>query len=103
MYPKAIILETEGKNTAPAIALAALKTLQEDIEDSLLLILSADHIIKDLDLFGKVIKKGCEFAKEDKLVTFGVIPTCPETGYGYIESEVVMKKIKLLLLESKGL
>ena len=95
IIPKAIILETEGKNTAPAIALAALKTLQEDSEDSLLLILSADHIIKDLDLFGKVIKKGCEFAKEDKLVTFGVIPTCPETGYGYIESEVVMKKNKI--------
>ena len=63
--PKAIILETEGKNTAPAVALAAFKALEEDSEDSLLLILSADHIIKDLNLFGKVINKGCEFAKED--------------------------------------
>ena len=90
--PKAIILETEGKNTAPAVALAAIKALEEDSEDSLLLILSADHIIKDLNLFEKVIKKGCKFAQEDNLVTFGVIPTRPETGYGYIESEVVMKK-----------
>ena len=93
--PKAIILETEGKNTAPAVALAAIKALQEDSSDSLLLILSADHIIKDLDIFAQVIDKGCKHAEDDNLVTFGVIPTHPETGYGYIESEVVMKKNKI--------
>ena len=92
VFPKAIILETEGKNTAPAVALAAIKALEEDKEDSLLLILSADHIIKDLDLFAEVITRGCKYAQEDNLVTFGVIPTHPETGYGYIESEVFIKK-----------
>ncbi len=90
--PKAIILETEGKNTAPAVALAAIKSLEEDGEESLLLILSADHIIKDLSIFEKVINIGCQYAQDDNLVTFGVIPTHPETGYGYIESEVIIKK-----------
>ena len=54
--PKAIILENEGKNTAPAIALGAIKALEEEQEDPLLLILSADHIIRDLNVFSKVLK-----------------------------------------------
>ena len=93
--PRAIILETEGKNTAPAVALGALKVLEEEEDDALLLILSADHIIKDLNVFNKVIKKGCKYAQEDNLVTFGVIPSHPETGYGYIESEEVLNKAKI--------
>ena len=79
--PKAIILEIEGKNTAPAIALGAIKALEEEQEDPLLLILSADHIIKDLNIFSKVLQKGFEAALENNLVTFGIIPNHPETGY----------------------
>ncbi len=90
--PKAIILENEGKNTAPAIALGAIKALEEEEEDSLLLILSADHIIRDLDVFAKVLQEGCKAALENNLVTFGIIPNQPETGYGYIESEFVLDK-----------
>ena len=88
--PKAIILENEGKNTAPAIALGALKALEEEKEDPLLLILSADHIIRDLNIFIKVLEQGCKSALENYLVTFGIIPTHPETGYGYIESEHIL-------------
>ena len=88
--PKAIILENEGKNTAPAIALGAIKALEEEQEDPLLLILSADHIIRDLNIFIKVLQQGCKLALENYLVTFGIIPTHPETGYGYIESEFVL-------------
>ena len=62
--PRAIILETEGKNTAPAIALGALKVLEEDEKDSLLLILSADHIIKNLNVFKKAIEEGCKYAQK---------------------------------------
>lgn len=86
ILPKAIILESEGKNTAPAIALGAIRAL-EDNKDSLLLVLSADHKIKDSKEFKKVINKGIEYALDDNLVTFGIIPKCAETGYGYIESE----------------
>ncbi len=90
--PKAIILENEGKNTAPAIALGAIKALEEVQEDPLLLILSADHIIRDLNVFSKVLKQGCKSALENNLVTFGIVPNHPETGYGYIESEFILDK-----------
>ena len=89
--PKAIILEPEGKNTAPAIALGAFKA-NEDYEDSILLVLSADHIIKDVNIFIKVLEEGFKSAQEDNLVTFGVIPNRPEVGYGYIESESDLDK-----------
>ena len=84
--PKSIILEPEGKNTGPAIALGALKAYEED-ENSVLLILSADHIIKDVSIFTKALKKGFKYALQDNLVTFGIVPNYAETGYGYIESE----------------
>ena len=90
--PKAIILENEGKNTAPAIALGAIKALEEERGDPLLLILSADHIIRDLNIFAKVLKQGFTSALENNLVTFGIVPNHPETGYGYIESEFVLDK-----------
>ena len=83
--PNAIILETTGKNTAPAIALAAIKALEID-NDAILLVLSSDHLIKDNKSFLRSINSAINLAKEDKLVTFGIIPTSPETGYGYIES-----------------
>ena len=83
--PNSIILEPLGRNTAPAIALAALKSLK-DYKDPTLLILSSDHKIDDEDNFRKVIEKGMMDANNGRLVTFGVIPTSPETGYGYIET-----------------
>ena len=89
--PKAIILEPEGRNTAPAIALGTFKAIEED-ENSLLLVLSADHIIKDVDLFMKVLNEGFKSAEEDNLVTFGILPNKPEVGYGYIESESNLDK-----------
>lgn len=89
--PKAIILETEGRNTAPAIALGAIKALEEN-QNSLILVLSADHVIKDIEIFHKSLKVGFEYAERGNLVTFGVIPNRPETGYGYIESESILNK-----------
>ena len=83
--PKSIILEPEGKNTAPAIALAALLTKQKE-EDLGLIILSSDHIIENPKEFKDSIIEGLHYANKDKIVTFGVLPTSPETGYGYIES-----------------
>ncbi|MBU3071545.1 mannose-1-phosphate guanylyltransferase/mannose-6-phosphate isomerase [Aestuariicella sp. G3-2] len=79
-----IVLEPAGRNTAPAVALAALKSLQDDESDPLLLILAADHVMTDIDAFQDAVKKATEHAKAGKLVTFGIIPTGPETGYGYI-------------------
>ena len=83
--PKTILLEPFSKNTAPAIALAALTALEKE-EDPLLLVLAADHKIENIDSFKKAIYEGINFAIEGKIVIFGVMPTSAETGYGYIES-----------------
>ena len=80
-----IILEPVGRNTAPAIALAALRAVQHG-EDSVLLILAADHLIADQTAFHSAISKANTLAEEGKLVTFGVVPTEPHIGYGYIKS-----------------
>ncbi|ASJ97317.1 mannose-1-phosphate guanylyltransferase/mannose-6-phosphate isomerase [Shewanella marisflavi] len=79
-----IILEPAGRNTAPAIALAAMQALKNG-SDPLLLVLAADHVIKDEEAFCSSVKQALPFAKADKLVTFGIVPTAPETGYGYIK------------------
>ncbi len=84
--PKAILLEPIGKNTAPAITLAAIKAL-DDIEDSVLLVMSSDHKVDLNDKFVEVLEKGAKYAQQGRIVNFGVIPTSPETGYGYIEAE----------------
>jgi mannose-1-phosphate guanylyltransferase len=86
-----IILEPIGKNTAPAVALAAIKSINNN-KDPILLVLSADHLIKNYEAFHKSILIGEELASDDKLVTFGINPTSPETGYGYIEVEELDKK-----------
>ena len=88
---KKILLEPIGKNTAPAITLAALKAIEFD-EDPILLILSSDHIIMDKKEFIKVIKNGASYASKERLVNFGIIPTYPETGYGYIKSKTPLIK-----------
>tara|TARA_B100000989_G_C19523422_1_gene465512 strand:- start:1619 stop:3058 length:1440 start_codon:yes stop_codon:yes gene_type:complete len=89
--PKSIILEPVSRNTAPAIAIAALDAIEKG-EDPLLLILAADHLIKNNKRFLEAITAGKEYAERGNLVTFGIVPTAPETGYGYIESAVPLKK-----------
>lgn len=81
---QSIILEPIGRNTAPAIALAALKARSHN-PDSILLVLPADHIIKDISTFHKALKTAQQQAENGKLVTFGIVPTTPETGFGYIQ------------------
>ena len=82
-----IILEPIGKNTAPAIALAALKFINNK-EDPLLLVLSADHLIQNINAFHQSIKIAEKLAENNKLVTFGIVPDKAETGYGYIEADI---------------
>lgn len=77
-----IILEPEGKNTAPAIALASLASIEED---PLLLVLAADHVIQDKAAFTAAITNAVPIAESGKLVTFGIVPKEPHTGYGYIK------------------
>ena len=79
-----IVLEPVGRNTAPAIALAALQAFNKS-EDPILLVLAADHLIKDVDAFQSCIQTALPLAQDGKLVTFGIVPTHAETGYGYIE------------------
>ena len=83
--PNSIILETIGKNTAPAITLAALNAL-EISNDPILIVLASDHLIKNNRNFLKSLDSAIDLARQNKVVTFGVIPTSAETGYGYIES-----------------
>tara|TARA_B100000886_G_scaffold134243_1_gene90604 strand:- start:6027 stop:7460 length:1434 start_codon:yes stop_codon:yes gene_type:complete len=84
--PNTILLEPFGRNTGPAITLAALIAIQK-ADDPILLILSSDHEIKNQNKFIQAIKKGIEYAERGKLVTFGVVPKSPHTGYGYIKSD----------------
>ena len=84
--PSAIILEKEGKNTGPAISLAAIKSLELE-QNPILLVLSSDHLILNNNNFLLSINSAIDLAKKERLVTFGVLPTSPETGYGYIESK----------------
>lgn len=83
--PRAIVLEPTGRNTAPAIALAAHAALAADEGDSLLLVLPADHVIRDVAAFHRAIELACVAARDNALVTFGIVPSAPETGYGYIQ------------------
>jgi len=79
-----IILEPEGKNTAPAIALAALAASASDPEVNLL-VLPADHYVGKPSALIDAIEKAASASRQGKLVTFGLVPSCPETGYGYIK------------------
>jgi mannose-1-phosphate guanylyltransferase / mannose-6-phosphate isomerase len=79
-----ILLEPIGRNTAPAIAAAALKSIK-DTNEAVLLVLSADHVIQDIEAFHKAINIANKKAQDGKLVTFGIIPTDANTGYGYIK------------------
>lgn len=79
-----IILEPIGRNTAPAIALAALNAIAQG-HDPIMLVLAADHIIKDVATFHNAIEAAIPYAAGQSLVTFGIVPSGPETGYGYIQ------------------
>ncbi len=89
--PLAIILEPVGRNTAPAIALAALKAM-ENKEDPILLVLPADHVIEKVMEFHTAIQAGKKYAEKTNLITFGIIPRSPETGYGYIKKGELLEK-----------
>jgi mannose-1-phosphate guanylyltransferase/mannose-6-phosphate isomerase len=88
----AIILEPLARNTAPALALAALHAREIDAE-SMLLVLSADHMISNVEEFQRVVKVAEAAAVKNHLVTFGVHPTHPETGYGYIKTSQVSSDV----------
>lgn len=81
-----IILEPVGRNTAPAIALAALQAVNNaaEGEDPILLVLAADHVIQNITAFESAVQNALPFAESNQLVTFGIVPTAPQTGYGYI-------------------
>jgi mannose-1-phosphate guanylyltransferase / mannose-6-phosphate isomerase len=86
VQPAAIVLEPVGRNTAPAVAIAALAALKGAAagDEPVLLVMPADHLLKDVPAFHRAVRAGLEAARAGKLVTFGVVPTKPETGYGYI-------------------
>ena len=83
-----IILEPVGRNTAPAIALAAqyCRDVMGASDDEVMFVTPSDHIIRKSDLFIKAVRQGEQAAREQKIVTFGIKPDQPETGYGYIEA-----------------
>lgn len=87
-----VMLEPCGKNTAPAIAIAAMQSLDLG-EDAILLVMPSDHLIKNEADFLSAIKSATEFAKKGKLITFGAKPEYAETGYGYINLESVDKAV----------
>lgn len=84
--PSAIVLEPVGRNTAPAVAVAALLARAEG-EDPILLVLPADHVIADSAALRDVVQSGASLADSGSLLTFGIVPDKPETGYGYIRAD----------------
>jgi mannose-1-phosphate guanylyltransferase/mannose-6-phosphate isomerase len=85
LAPTAILLEPAGRNTAPAIALAAHSVLATAGEDAVMLVLPADHVLNDLGAFQAAIKQALPAAAAGQLVAFGITARTPETGYGYIK------------------
>src|SRR5207237_1773390 len=82
--PKAILLEPRGRGTAPALTLAAVHAVMAD--DPVLLVMPSDHVIARKDLFKRAVERGVALAQQGYVVAFGVPPTAPETGYGYIRA-----------------
>lgn len=80
------MLEPMGRNTAPAIALAALEIQQQYGDQAVMLVMPSDHLIKDKEAFKLAVKEGTKLALEGYIATFGIHPTSPETGYGYIKA-----------------
>jgi mannose-1-phosphate guanylyltransferase/mannose-6-phosphate isomerase len=84
--PATIILEPEGRNTAPALTLAALYLVQQD-PDAMMVVMPADHVMTEPQQFVAAVKQGGVNAEQGALVTFGIVPESPETGYGYIKRD----------------
>jgi len=82
-----LLLEPVGRNTAPAATVAALVASQVSDEDALLLVLPSDHVVRDVAAFTDAVLAGIPSAASGNMVTFGVVPDRPETGYGYIEAD----------------
>jgi len=82
--PLGIVLEPFGRNTAPAAAVAALSLLERD-DSAVMLVLPADHLIRNIAAFHQAVRDGCAAVQQGHLVTFGIVPNAPETGYGYIQ------------------
>ncbi|WP_273024609.1 mannose-1-phosphate guanylyltransferase/mannose-6-phosphate isomerase [Rheinheimera sp.] len=80
-----ILLEPAGRNTAPAIALAALRAKQQGHAEAVLLVLAADHVINNTPAFQQAVEQALPLAQGGQLVTFGIVPSSAETGYGYIK------------------
>jgi mannose-1-phosphate guanylyltransferase/mannose-6-phosphate isomerase len=96
--PAAVILEPVGRNTAPAVAVAALHSLAAG-SDPILLVLPADHIITDVEGFQRAVERVAPKAEAGQLITFGIVPTVPETGYGYIKAGSKLPDIDLYKVE----
>ena len=90
--PGAILIEPEAKNTAPAVLAASVFAMKKD-PDAVMLVAPSDHVIPDTDAFHQAIQRGLEAVTNEKLVTFGITPTRPETGYGYIELSSAMADV----------
>ena len=82
-----IVLEPDGRNTAPAVALAAFLAADKDNE-AMLLVMPSDHVVTDRAAFQAAVQEGADAAVSGKLITFGIVPTRPETGYGYVKAKV---------------
>lgn len=78
------LLESSGRNTAGAVTMAALQLQRTSGDDAIMLVLPADHLVQDLPAFTAAVRRAEELAQEGYLVTFGIVPTYPETGFGYI-------------------
>ena len=89
--PQRVVLEPCGRNTAPALTTVAL-TLANAENHPVLLVMPADHVIEDIVGFHRAVAVGAKLAQEDRIVTFGVVPTHPETGYGYIHTGDALKE-----------
>lgn len=84
--PGSIVLEPKGRNTAPALTIAALAATRKDGADPVLLVMPADHVMTDKAAFQAAIRSGAQLAQRGAIVTFGITPDAPETGYGYIQA-----------------
>lgn len=82
--PDCILLEPQGRNTAPALTISALY-LQEIDEQAVMVVMPADHVIQNAQVFFQAVRKAVDQAQQGKLVTFGIVPSAPETGFGYIK------------------
>jgi mannose-1-phosphate guanylyltransferase/mannose-1-phosphate guanylyltransferase/mannose-6-phosphate isomerase len=92
LTPTAIVLEPQGRNTAPAAAVAALMVKRLD-PNALVLLLPADHVVADTAAFARAVETAAQAASRGFLTTFGIVPTRPETGYGYIEKGAALEDV----------